>query len=155
VTFPWIHIFYPGLVHPLYYTTFYHIPLLKIISTGFNVPYSYMCGKHIILFYPLHLPFPSLNALALNMTCFIFLPSLVKYLIIVQWGFCLDFTCKYILLKLVCSPQLLFSLTFSLAVSCLYTDVMYFIIIHSFSSSFPPPSVSSNSLTFRNMFCIY
>jgi hypothetical protein len=48
-----------------------------------------------------------------------------------------------------------FSMCF--VVTCSYTDVMYFIIIHSltFFPSFPPLLVTSNSLTFGNTFCVY
>jgi hypothetical protein len=34
------------LVYPLHYSSSYPIPLLKIISVGFNVPYSYMYRKY-------------------------------------------------------------------------------------------------------------
>jgi hypothetical protein len=86
VTFPWIHIFYPGLVHPLYYTTFYHIPLLKIISTGFHVPYSHMYRKFINhIHFPLGSSFTHPLAWPVLHPC----PSLFKCLLIVRCEFCL------------------------------------------------------------------
>jgi hypothetical protein len=39
--FPYVHVLYPSLVHPLYYSPSFSIPLLKITSTCLNVPYSY------------------------------------------------------------------------------------------------------------------
>jgi hypothetical protein len=38
---------YPSLVHPLHYSLSSPTPLLKMTSTGFNVPYSYMYRKYL------------------------------------------------------------------------------------------------------------
>jgi hypothetical protein len=52
VTFPYIHILSPGLVHPLHYSP--SSPTLTL--TGFNVPYSYMNKKYLNHIQP---PLPS------------------------------------------------------------------------------------------------
>jgi hypothetical protein len=46
VTFPYIHLLYPKLFHPLHYSPSYPIPLLMVISTGFNDSYSYLYWKY-------------------------------------------------------------------------------------------------------------
>jgi hypothetical protein len=50
VTFPYIHILYPDLVHPLHYSPSYPILifLFKITSIGFHVPYSYLYRKYTV-----------------------------------------------------------------------------------------------------------
>jgi hypothetical protein len=42
MTFLYIHVLYPELVHPLHYSPFYPSPLLMVTSVGLNVPYSYL-----------------------------------------------------------------------------------------------------------------
>jgi hypothetical protein len=56
-TFPCIHITYPSLVHPLHYSPT-SPTLLKMTSTGFNVPCSYTHRKCAIftILHPPHLP---------------------------------------------------------------------------------------------------
>jgi hypothetical protein len=53
VTFPYIHILYPGLIHP---SIILPTPILKMTLIGFNGPYLYMYQKHIK---HIHLPLSS------------------------------------------------------------------------------------------------
>jgi hypothetical protein len=62
-TFPYIHVLYPELAHPLHCSPSYHILLLKMTSTGFNVSYSYVYRKflnHILPPLPSSFTFPLL-----------------------------------------------------------------------------------------------
>jgi hypothetical protein len=56
VIFPDIHVLYPELVHPLHYSPSYRLPLLKVTSKVFDVPYSYLYGNYINHVHP---PLPS------------------------------------------------------------------------------------------------
>jgi hypothetical protein len=47
VTFPYIHILYPNLVHLLHYPPSFPTHLLKVTLAGFSVPYSYMYRKYL------------------------------------------------------------------------------------------------------------
>jgi hypothetical protein len=42
VTFSYIHVLYPALVHSLHYYPSFPTPLLKMTSTGFNVPFLFL-----------------------------------------------------------------------------------------------------------------
>jgi hypothetical protein len=60
VTFPCICVWWPELVNPLHYSPFYLSPLLMVILSGLNIPYSYLYRKYINqihLLYFLELPF--------------------------------------------------------------------------------------------------
>jgi hypothetical protein len=83
-------------------------PLLRTISIGFLVLFSYIYTKYltiITLLHPLHLPSPPLNR-----PCFTFLFFIFKCILIVQRGFALVFhTCIYCtLLRLTPLYYLLF-----------------------------------------------
>jgi hypothetical protein len=58
VAFPYMHIMYPGLVHPSI-TLFFPLHLLKMASTGFNILYIYLYRKYLNYIHPLHLASPS------------------------------------------------------------------------------------------------
>jgi hypothetical protein len=116
------------------------------------------------LLYPLYLPFPSRCCPTLNMTYFTFLSFIVLVYVRCSVGFCLGILPVNILYFNQSYPSIILPYTFTLPsivqqfclhfiVSCSYTDVMYFNIIHSLllSSSFPPPSVSSDSPTIGNV----
>jgi hypothetical protein len=83
-------------------------------------------------------------------------------------GFCLGILPVNILSMISLIPSIILPYPFLLSrivqqfsvcliMSCSYTNVMYFNIIHSLSflSSFPPPLVSSKSPTFGNIFSVY
>jgi hypothetical protein len=54
--FPYIHILYSGLVHPLHYSPSSPNSLLKMTLTGFSVPYSYMYRKYLNYIHPPYIP---------------------------------------------------------------------------------------------------
>jgi hypothetical protein len=137
----------PGLFHPLHYSPSSPPPVLKLTSTGFNVPYShvwkYFNHIHPCLPSSFSLPVPLLPPL--NMTCFTFLPFIVLVfsgvfvLVFYLQIFCY-FTCKYIVLSsvnpsttlpypfpILCIVQ---QLSVCFIVSCSYTNVTYFNITH-------------------------
>jgi hypothetical protein len=141
---------YTGLVHPLYNS--FPLPLvLKMTFTGFNVSYSYMCGKYIDHFHP---PLPSSFTLP-----FLLLPTPshdLLYLPVLHCsreahcsvGFCrgispvniLSFNQSHPSISLPYpSPPSRFvqHLSVCFFVPCSYKDVIYFNIIHPLSFSFP------------------
>jgi hypothetical protein len=63
VTVPYIHVLYPGLVHLSMILPLSPTSVLKMTLTGFNVPYSYMCRKHLVYTHLLYLPLPLLSSL--------------------------------------------------------------------------------------------
>jgi hypothetical protein len=62
VTFLYVHVLYPGLVHLLHYSPSSPTPLHEMILIGFSVSYLYICKKYIN---HAHLPLPSLFTLPL------------------------------------------------------------------------------------------
>jgi hypothetical protein len=168
VTFTYIHVLHPNLIHPLHYSPSSLTHLLKMTLTGFSVPYLYCVENTSIIFtflYPLHLTSSFFWYAPLNMTCFIF-PSFIAYVSVHCSGeFCLGILPVNILPfnqsnALYCS-LLSFSLTLycSTVFSAFYCvlflnrcDVFqYYSIYYQFFPSFPLPLISSNSPTFGNM----
>jgi hypothetical protein len=66
MTFPYLFVLYPKLIHPFHFSLFHFSPLLMVISTSLNVLYSFLHGKyinHIHLVYFLLLPPSPISAL--------------------------------------------------------------------------------------------
>jgi hypothetical protein len=70
--FPYIHIFYPGLVHKLHYSHSSLSSLFEMTLQVFSVSHSYTYRKYMDHVHP---PLPSHSGYSplLNLTCFIFL----------------------------------------------------------------------------------
>jgi hypothetical protein len=153
-TFPCIHITYPSLVHPLHYSPT-SPTLLKMTSTGFNVPCSYTHRKCAIftILHPPHLP-------SLSYWCR-FIPALHCFSVCSSFSGVLPwhFTCKYVDLNSL-TPLLLF-LTLPPPHIAQVFSVLRVLLLHrrdvfqyyslSFYSLFPPPQISSKSPTIGNI----
>jgi hypothetical protein len=116
------------------------------------------------LLYPLHLPSPSCYYPLLNMTCFTFI---VEVPVHCTMGVCLGILPVNMLYRNQSNPfcyssppfspySVLFN-SFQCISLCLVPTQMWYISILSTicHSSYPPPSVSFNSLTFGNISHIY
>jgi hypothetical protein len=157
-----------GSSFPLF--SLFHNPLLKITLTGFSVSYSYRYRKNLSHIYPSvtsSIILPLLLVPPLNMTCFTFLIFIVLVSVPLFSEFLPGyFTCKCIVIYSVQTPLLLFfSLPLPPYCSTVFNVFCWILFLYrcntfqycslSFFSSFPPHLASSNSPTFRNIFCMY
>jgi hypothetical protein len=93
VTFPYVYMLHPRLLHPLHYFLSSSTPLPKMTLADFNVPYLYMYRKylnHIHYLLPSSFPSSSHCFTFLIMTCFTFL-SIVLVSVHCSVGFGLVF----------------------------------------------------------------
>jgi hypothetical protein len=139
LTFPYIHILYPQFGSSLHYSTSSPI-LLEMTLTGFNASYSHMCRNYINHIHPpQYPPSPIIN---LPLSC---LFHIVLVSIHCSVEFCLGILPVNILYFNQCNPLYYSSLLFLrppvlfysfqriFFVSCSFTDVIYFNIIHFLS----------------------
>jgi hypothetical protein len=166
VTFPSIYIrIIPWIGSSLHYSPSCPTSPLMVTSTGFNVPYSFLHRKYISHIHPFSLfiyPPPSSDLLLAQPVLHSY-PPLFKCLLVVQWEFCLGILPVNIFFYSQSNPPPLLFLTlpshpvllknFSVSSSCSYICISVLFTI--FISFCPSHLASSDSPTFRNMFCIY